>query len=74
MELLRETVIEFVARGSKVKGCGLTEGLIIQKRTILAQGPIEKSLGVDERSEYIANKYLLCRNFLIFIWSVAFDK
>lgn len=55
MELLRETVIEVVALGSKVKGCGLTEGLIIPKRTILAREPKEKLLGVDERSEYIAN-------------------
>lgn len=59
MELLRETVIEVVALGSKIEGCGLTEGLIIPKRSILAREPIEKSLGVDERSEYIANKYLL---------------
>lgn len=74
MELLRETVIEVVALGSNVKGCGLTEGLIIPKRTILARKPIQKSLEVDEQSEYIANKYLLCRNFIIFIWSVIFDK
>lgn len=74
MELLRETVFEVVALGSKVKGWRLTEGLIIPKHTILARKPIEKSLGVDEGSEYIANKYLLCIQFLIFIWSVAFDK
>lgn len=57
MELLRETVIEVVALGSKGRGCGLTEGLIIPKRTILAREPLEKWLEVDERSEYIANKY-----------------